>query len=120
MTANGIPRKLTRKVAWAVAMSTAAYVIEALWEGQRWLLNGFSKLTTAIGQAVAGTLSTAKGEGATRPGGIPPTEPALDRTSASLCGVLSREFLCPPPQPIVLPIEIWCKEPTLRSQGKSL
>jgi len=57
MTAIGIPRKLARKVAWAVAMSTAAYGTEALSEGQRWLLNGFDKLTRAIGQAVAGTFS---------------------------------------------------------------
>ena len=60
-------------------MSTAAYGIEALWEGQRWLLNGFNKLTTAIGRAVAGTFSTAKGEDAIRAGDIPPTEPTLDR-----------------------------------------
>jgi hypothetical protein len=34
--ANAIPRKLARKVAWAVAMSTAAYGVEAIWEGQKW------------------------------------------------------------------------------------
>ena len=31
MGANSIPRKLARKVAWAVAMSTAAYGVEAIW-----------------------------------------------------------------------------------------
>jgi hypothetical protein len=34
MTANGIRRKLARKVGWAVAVSTAAYGIEAIWEGR--------------------------------------------------------------------------------------
>ena len=53
MTANSIPRKLVGKVAWAVAMSTAAYGIEALWEGQKWLLDGFGGLTRAAGRAVA-------------------------------------------------------------------
>jgi len=62
MSANGIPRKLARKAAWAVAMSTAAYGVEALWEGQCWLLDRFTKLTNAIGRVVADTFSTAKGE----------------------------------------------------------
>lgn len=79
MTANGIPSKLARKVAWAVAMPTAANGIEALWEGQKWLLDGFDKLTRAIGRAVAGTFGTTKGKDAIRAGDIPPTEPALDR-----------------------------------------
>ena len=60
-------------------MSTSAYGIEAIWEGQQWLLNGFDKLTRAIGRAAAGTFSTAKGEVAIRAGDIPPTGPALDR-----------------------------------------
>jgi len=34
MSANGVPRRLARGVAWAVAMSTAAYGVEAIWEGQ--------------------------------------------------------------------------------------
>jgi len=72
MSANGIPRKLARKVAWAVAMSTAAYGVEALWEGQRWLLDGFTKLTNAIGRAVAGAFGAAKGEDAVRASDIPP------------------------------------------------
>jgi hypothetical protein len=49
MTVNGIRRKLARKVGWAVAMSTAAYGIGAIWEGQTWLLEGFHKLSVAIG-----------------------------------------------------------------------
>jgi hypothetical protein len=61
MNANGILRKLARKMAWAVAMSTATYGIEEIREGQQWLLDGSNKLTTAIGRAVAGTFSTAKG-----------------------------------------------------------
>jgi hypothetical protein len=71
MNANGVPRRLARKIAWAVSMSTAAYVIEAIWEDQAWLLNRFNKLTTAIGRAVAGTFSTTKGEYAIRAADIP-------------------------------------------------
>jgi len=79
MNANGIPRKLARKVAWAVAMSTAAYGIEAIWEDQKWLLDGFTKLTTVLGRTVAGTFSAAKGEDAIRAADIPPPKPTLDR-----------------------------------------
>ena len=43
-------------------MSTAAYGIEAIWEGQQWLLEGFDKLSMVIGRTVSGTISTAKGE----------------------------------------------------------
>jgi len=68
MSANGIPRRLARKVAWAVAMSTAAYGIEAMWEGQKRLSSGFDKLTASIVRAVAGTFRTAKSGGA-NPGG---------------------------------------------------
>jgi hypothetical protein len=64
MKANGIPRKLARKVAWAVAMSTAAYGVEALWEGQQWLLNDFHRLTVAIGRTVASTFGTTQGDDA--------------------------------------------------------
>ena len=71
--------RLARKVAWAVAIFTAAYGIEALWGGQKWLLGRFNKLTTAIGRAVAGTSNTAKGEDAIGAGGVPPAGPALDR-----------------------------------------
>jgi hypothetical protein len=39
-------------------MSTAAYSVEAIWEGQKWLADGFDKLTKAIGRAVAGTFSS--------------------------------------------------------------
>jgi hypothetical protein len=41
-------------------MSTAAYGIEAIWEGQQRLLDGFDKLTTVIGRTVAGTFSSPK------------------------------------------------------------
>jgi ribonuclease HI len=79
MNAHGVPRKLARKIAWSVAMSTAAYGIEAIWEDQQWLLDGFHKLTVAIARTVAGTFGTTKGEDAIRAGDIPPTKPALDR-----------------------------------------
>jgi hypothetical protein len=57
MGANGTPRRLARKVARAVTMSTAAYGVEAIWEGQKWLADSFDKLTKAIGRTVVGTLA---------------------------------------------------------------
>ena len=43
MGVDGAKRQLPRKVAWAVAMSTAAFGVEAIWEGQTWLLDGFNR-----------------------------------------------------------------------------
>ena len=94
------------KVAWTVAMSTAAYGVEALWEGQWWLLGDFDKLTRANGRVVAGTLRTTKGEDAIRAGDITPTEPALDRrrerlliaTLAAPGGSPKRALLLPHPE----------------------
>ena len=40
----------------------AAYDIQAIWEGQKWLPEGFKKLTIVIGRALTGTFITAKGE----------------------------------------------------------
>jgi hypothetical protein len=49
-------------------MSTAAYRIEAIWEGQAWLLEVFNKLkTAAIGRSVAGTFGTTRGKAQTSP-----------------------------------------------------
>ena len=79
MAVNEIPRKLARKVAWFVVMSTMAYGIKAIWEDQKWLLDAFNKLMAALGRAVAGTFSTARGEDTIRAAGIPPTQSALDR-----------------------------------------
>jgi hypothetical protein len=72
MNANGV----SRKVAWAVAMSTTAYGIEAIWEGQQWLLDGFHRLTVAIARTVAGTFSTTirKGEDVIRGVGLTPPD----------------------------------------------
>jgi hypothetical protein len=84
MNANGVPRKLARKVAWSVAMSTAAYGVEAIWEDQQWLLDGFHKLTVAIARTVAGTFRSTMGEDAIRAADTPPTKPAMDRRSERL------------------------------------
>jgi hypothetical protein len=62
-----------------VAMSTAAYGVEAIWEGQQWLLGVFHRLTVAIARTVAGTFSTTKGEDAIRAADTPLTRPILDR-----------------------------------------
>jgi len=96
MNANGVPRKLARKVAWAVAMSTAAYGIEALWEGQSWLLDRSDKLSTAIGRAVTGIFSTAMGTGAIS---IPPTQPAVDQRRERLLVVSLAAPEGPPNEP---------------------
>jgi hypothetical protein len=86
MNANGIKRKLARKVGRAVAMSTAVYGIEAIWEGQSWLFDGFHRLSTAIGRTAAGTFSTTKGEDAIRAADISPTRPTWtgDENDSSL------------------------------------
>jgi hypothetical protein len=60
-------------------MSTAAYGVEAIWEGQKWLFDGFDKLTKTIGRTVAGTFSSTKGEDAIRAADTAPTGPTLDR-----------------------------------------
>jgi hypothetical protein len=67
-----------------VAMSTAAYGVEAIWEGQKWLSDGFDKLIRTIGRTVAGTFSTTKGDEAIRAVDTPPTCPTLDRTRERL------------------------------------
>ena len=77
--ANGVPRKLARKMAWAMSMSTAAYGVKAIWEGQSPPPDGFNKLSTSIGRVIAGTPSTAKGEDAIRAADTPPTRRAMDR-----------------------------------------
>jgi hypothetical protein len=84
MGANGTPRRLVRKVACAVAMSTAAYGVEAIWEGQKWLVDGLDKLTKTIGRMVSGTFSSTKRGYAIRAADTPPTGPTLDRRSERL------------------------------------
>ena len=81
MKANGIPRKLARKVAWSVVMSTAAYRVEAMWEDQQWLLEGFDRLTISIARAVAGTFSSTKGSDVIRVADTPGTEPLQETSS---------------------------------------
>jgi hypothetical protein len=74
-----------------------------LTEGQALLLEGFDKLTTAIGRSVAGTFGTAKGEDAVRAADTPPARPALDqRRKRLLASALSapegtpKRLLLPP------------------------
>jgi hypothetical protein len=60
-------------------MSTAAYGVEAIWEGQKWLADGFDKLTKTIGRTVAGTFSSTKGEDAIRAADThPPARPSTE------------------------------------------
>jgi hypothetical protein len=62
----GIKRQLARTVAWSTSMSTGAYGIEAIWEGQPWIVKEFHGLTPRIGQNVAGTLRSTKKDDAIR------------------------------------------------------
>jgi hypothetical protein len=39
-----IKRQLARIVAWSTSMATAAYGIEAIWEGQPWIVQAFHYL----------------------------------------------------------------------------
>jgi hypothetical protein len=57
----GINRKLARTVAWSTSMATAAYGIEAIWEGQPWIVQSFHKLTARIGRDVSGTFASTMG-----------------------------------------------------------
>jgi hypothetical protein len=56
----GIKRQLARTVAWSISMSTGAYGIEAIWEGQPWIVKEFHRLTARMGQDVAGTFRSTR------------------------------------------------------------
>jgi hypothetical protein len=60
-------------------MSIATYGVEAIWEGQSWVLKGFDKVTIAIARAVVGTFSTTQETDAIQVGDAMPTRAALDR-----------------------------------------
>jgi hypothetical protein len=45
--------------------------MEAIWEGQQWLFDGFHRLTVAIARTVTGTFSTTQGEDAIRAADTP-------------------------------------------------
>jgi hypothetical protein len=66
-------------------MSTGPYGIEGIREGQPWIVKEFHKLTTHIGQDVAGTLHLTKNDYAIRQAGSPPTLAALDRRTDRQC-----------------------------------
>jgi hypothetical protein len=70
----GINRKLARTVAWSISIATAAYGIEAIWEGQLWIVQSFYKLTARTGKDVAGTFASAMGVDIIREAAIPPQE----------------------------------------------
>jgi hypothetical protein len=61
MQRGGINRKLAHTVAWSTSMATAAYGIEAIWEGQPWIVQSFHKLTARIGRDVSGTFASTMG-----------------------------------------------------------
>jgi hypothetical protein len=75
----GINRRLVRTIAWSISMVTAAYGIEAICEGQPWIVQSFHKLTARIGRAVSGTFASIMGVDAIREAATPPTRVALDR-----------------------------------------
>jgi hypothetical protein len=77
----GIKRQLARTVAWSTSMSTGAYGIEAIWEGQPWIVKEFHRLTARIGQDVAGTLRSTKKDDAIREALESEDRPALHQIS---------------------------------------
>jgi hypothetical protein len=77
MKANGVPRKLARKIGWLLAMSTAAYGMKVTWRNQKWALKVFEHLTHSIAKAVAGTFSTTLAGDTIRAADTPPAD--LDR-----------------------------------------
>jgi hypothetical protein len=79
MKANGVPRRIARKIGWSLAMSAAAYGMEVIWKSQPWILKGFDKLTLAIARAVAGTFGTTAAGDTILATDSPPAGPALDR-----------------------------------------
>jgi hypothetical protein len=75
----GINREHAHTVAWSTSMATAAYGIEAIWEGQPWIVQSFHKLTARIGRDLSGTFASTMGVDAIREAATPPTRAALDR-----------------------------------------
>jgi len=80
------------------------YGVEAIWEGQAWILDGFHKPTTTMAHAVARTFSSTKGDDAIPAADIPPTCPALDcRRERLMAAALAapsgtpKKLLLPPP-----------------------
>jgi hypothetical protein len=53
--------------------------VEALSEGQKWLVDEFHRLTVAIGRTVGSIFGTTKGEDAIRATDTPPAKPRLNR-----------------------------------------
>jgi hypothetical protein len=66
MQRRGIDRRLARTVAWSTSMSTAAYGIKAIWEGQQWIVDSFQMLITRIARDVGGTFRSTKQQDAIR------------------------------------------------------
>jgi hypothetical protein len=63
----------------SIAWPTAAYGIEAVWEGQPGIVQSFHKLTARTGRDVSGTFASTMGVDAIREAATPPTRAALDR-----------------------------------------
>jgi hypothetical protein len=57
-------------------MATAPYGIEAILEGQPWIVQSFHKLTVRIGRDVSGTFSSTMRVDAMREAAKPPTRVA--------------------------------------------
>jgi hypothetical protein len=59
-------------------MATAPYGIEAIWEGQLWIVQSFHKLTAWISRDVSGTFASTMQVDAICEATTPPTRAALD------------------------------------------
>jgi hypothetical protein len=113
----GINRKLARTVAWSTSMATAAYGIEAIWEGQPWIVQSFHKLTARIGRDVSGTFASTMGVDAIREAVTPPTRAALDRrTERQFIRMITNSN----EHPCKYYVDEWDRDPEFGSLGRWL
>jgi hypothetical protein len=59
--------------------SHCAYGVQKIWEGQRWIVKAFHKLTAKIGKGVPGTLSSTMQNDSIREAAKPPAGAEVDR-----------------------------------------
>jgi hypothetical protein len=98
-------------------MATAAYGIEAIWEGQPWIVQSFHKLTARTGRDVSGTFASTMGVDAIREAATPPTRAALNRrTERQFIRMITNSN----EHPCKNHVDEWDQDPELESLGRWL
>jgi ribonuclease HI len=98
-------------------MATAAYGIEAIWEGQPWIVQSFHKLTARIGRDVSGTFASTMGVDGIREAATPPTRASLDRrTERQFIRMVTNSN----EHPCKYYVDEWDQDPEFGSMGKWL